>query len=50
MEGMMDGLKKQMVMFVPQSIIMGWINLFFSGFILSAFVSVPYFFSILTVN
>jgi len=34
MDGMMDGLKKQMVMIVPQTVIMGWINLFFTGFIL----------------
>jgi hypothetical protein len=38
MEGMMDMMKKQMVMFVPQTIIMGWINLFFSGFVLSTFL------------
>ena len=34
MENMMDGMKKQMVMFIPQTVIMGWINSFFSGFIL----------------
>ncbi|KAG0147510.1 hypothetical protein CROQUDRAFT_656079 [Cronartium quercuum f. sp. fusiforme G11] len=33
MEGMMDGLKKQMVMMVPQTVIMGWINAFFFGFV-----------------
>lgn len=36
MEGMMDGMKKQMVMMVPQMVIMGWINFFFEGFVLSA--------------
>ena len=35
MEGMMDGMKKQMVMMVPQMVIMGWINFFFQGFVLS---------------
>lgn len=35
MDGMLGMLKKQAVMFVPQSILMGWINLFFSGFVLS---------------
>jgi ER membrane protein complex subunit 3 len=36
MEGMMGGMKNQVVMMVPQMIIMGWINFFFQGFILSA--------------
>lgn len=35
MDGMIGMLKKQAVMFIPQSILMGWINLFFSGFVLS---------------
>ncbi|SNX87284.1 related to AIM27 - member of a transmembrane complex required for efficient folding of proteins in the ER [Melanopsichium pennsylvanicum] len=34
MDGMMDGMKKQMVMMIPQTVIMGWINFFFSGFVL----------------
>ncbi|PWN41688.1 transmembrane protein [Ceraceosorus guamensis] len=34
MEAMMDQLKKSMVMMVPQTVIMGWINWFFSGFVL----------------
>jgi len=34
MEGMMGGMKKQMVMFIPQSVLMAWINYFFTGFIL----------------
>ncbi|KAF8665696.1 hypothetical protein AX16_000149 [Volvariella volvacea WC 439] len=34
MEGMMAGMKTQMVMMVPQMIIMGWINFFFQGFVL----------------
>ena len=33
MEGMMDGMKKNMVMFVPQTIIMSWVTFFFSGFV-----------------
>jgi ER membrane protein complex subunit 3 len=37
MEGMMDGMKKQMVMMVPQMLIMGWISFFFEGFVLSAY-------------
>ncbi|KAI9631139.1 hypothetical protein KEM48_013199 [Puccinia striiformis f. sp. tritici PST-130] len=35
MEGMMDGMKKQMVMMIPQTVIMGWINAFF-------FVKLPF--------
>ncbi|KIM25206.1 hypothetical protein M408DRAFT_331308 [Serendipita vermifera MAFF 305830] len=34
MEGMMGNMKNQMVMMVPQMIIMGWINFFFQGFVL----------------
>ncbi|KAJ3071308.1 ER membrane complex subunit 3 [Podochytrium sp. JEL0797] len=34
MTNMMEGLKKNMMMVVPQTIIMSWINFFFSGFIL----------------
>ncbi|KAJ2779197.1 hypothetical protein H4R18_004142 [Coemansia javaensis] len=33
MEAMMDGMKKQMMGIVPQTLIMGWIQFFFSGFI-----------------
>ncbi|KAG2210480.1 hypothetical protein INT47_002422 [Mucor saturninus] len=33
MEGMMDGMKKQLMNMVPQMVIMGWINFFFQGFI-----------------
>ena len=36
LDGMMSGMKTQMVMMVPQMIIMGWINFFFQGFVLSA--------------
>ena len=35
MDGMMTGMKAQMVMMVPQMVIMGWINFFFQGFVLS---------------
>jgi hypothetical protein len=38
MDGMMSGMKTQMVMMVPQMIIMGWINFFFQGFVLSEWV------------
>ncbi|THH33663.1 hypothetical protein EUX98_g544 [Antrodiella citrinella] len=34
MDGMMAGMKTQMVMMVPQMVIMGWINFFFQGFVL----------------
>lgn len=34
LDGMMAGMKTQMVMMVPQMIIMGWINFFFQGFVL----------------
>lgn len=33
MEGMMSGMKSQIMMFVPNTIIMGWINAFFAGFV-----------------
>ena len=36
MEPMMEQGKKSLVMMVPQTVIMGWINFFFSGFVLSA--------------
>ena len=38
MDGMIGMIKKQAVSFVPQSILMGWINLFFSGFVLSKLI------------
>jgi len=37
MEGMMEGMKKQMAMNIPQMVIMGWISYFFSGFVMSTF-------------
>lgn len=42
MDGMMAGMKTQMVMMVPQMVIMGWINFFFQGFVLSASPSPPF--------
>jgi hypothetical protein len=39
MDGMMAGMKTQMVMMVPQMVIMGWINFFFQGFVLSMYLS-----------
>jgi hypothetical protein len=42
MDGMMSGMKTQMVMMVPQMIIMGWINFFFQGFVLSERSSFTY--------
>jgi ER membrane protein complex subunit 3 len=35
MEGTMEMMKKNMVMFIPQTLIMSWISFFFSGFVLS---------------
>nr|CAG8435146.1 12382_t:CDS:2 [Entrophospora candida] len=34
MEMMMEGMKKNIAMIIPQTLIMGWINFFFSGFVL----------------
>lgn len=38
MDGMMGMLKNNMVMMVPQTVIMGWINFFFNGFVISMFL------------
>ncbi|KAK3655709.1 hypothetical protein LTR56_003358 [Elasticomyces elasticus] len=38
MDGMMGMMKGQMVMMVPQSLIMGWINAFFSGYVISEYM------------
>lgn len=36
MEGMMGMAKNQMAMIIPNTLIMGWINAFFSGYVISA--------------
>jgi len=37
MEGMMGAMKGNVAMMVPQTLIMGWINAFFAGFVLRRF-------------
>lgn len=33
MEGIMGAMKGNMMMMIPQTVIMGWINAFFAGFV-----------------
>lgn len=35
MEGMMGAMKGQMAMIIPNTMIMSWINAFFSGYVIS---------------
>src|SRR5262245_59426901 len=42
-DNMVESVKKNMAMLVPQTIIMSWINSFFSGFVLSM-CQVPFLF------
>lgn len=39
MEGMMGAMKGQMAMIIPNTLIMSWINAFFSGYVISMFES-----------
>ena len=43
MEGMMGAMKGNMMMMIPQSVIMGWINAFFAGFVVCMSLSLPVF-------
>lgn len=38
MEGMMGAMKGQMAMIIPNTMIMSWINAFFSGYVISTFL------------
>ena len=42
MEGMMGMMKGNMAMMIPQTLIMGWINAFFAGFVISMFFQFSY--------
>jgi hypothetical protein len=42
MEGMMGMMKGNVAMMVSQSLIMGWINAFFSGFVISTYPSASF--------
>jgi ER membrane protein complex subunit 3 len=42
MDQMMNMMKGNMVMFIPQTVIMGWINFFFSGFVLCNSPATPH--------
>lgn len=41
MEGMMGAMKGQMAMIIPNTMIMSWINAFFSGYVISGFPCAP---------
>ena len=46
MDQMMNMLKGNMAMIVPQTLIMGWINAFFSGFVISELLTLSLSFSL----
>jgi hypothetical protein len=45
MEGMMGMMKGNMAMMIPQTLIMGWINAFFSGFVISKSCDFPFWYT-----
>lgn len=41
MDGMMGMMKNQMAMIIPNTLIMSWINAFFSGYVISEWLTAP---------
>lgn len=48
MEGMMGMMKGNMAMMVPQTLIMGWINAFFAGYVIST--SIAFYLEVLAMQ